>query len=280
MQCHEKYGREIARYRSKSARVYLAMTGLVILLLVVLAIAAFMLVDPNFWGFARGDTVGTILPAGLIVICLIWAFYLIPKVPKALHREGVLYENGVVLSLQQGANRRSLACGFDEIKGIRRYTVRVWTAGVIPSKKFVRFIVVLKDKYQIYTGNSPIKAASMNRSEYNLTRMYPVGFLENFFERYTNYLIRDLTRENVMRAEMTFGPDLELNNGKFVYMGGQVVLPLSDVSRVTSDRWPFMSSKINLRSVNENEKEKKIISIPIDQVMNLDALYYIINELT
>ncbi len=96
---------------------------------------------------------------------------------------------------------------------------------------------------------------------------------------YINYLVKDLTRENITQAKIAFGADLELNNGLFVYNGGQVILPLNAVSRITSDKLPLMDGKINLRSINENEKEQKTISISVKDAMNVDALYYIINNL-
>jgi hypothetical protein len=127
----------------------------------------------------------------------------------------------------------------------------------------------------------------MNRDEYGLAFIYPTEFLENFLDRYTNYLVKDLTKENVEQADISFGKNLELNNGQFIYKNGQTVLPLSAVSKVTADKLPFkigdslpiFDTKINLRSINDNEKEKKVISIPVDETMNVDALYYIVNNL-
>jgi hypothetical protein len=120
----------------------------------------------------------------------------------------------------------------------------------------------------------------MNNIRYNFTGIYPDTFLIEFFRQYTNHLIKDLTIENIKQADLSFGKNLRLTEGQLIYRGSQVVLPLDEVSRVTDDRLPFMDSKINIRSINDRGEEKKTISIPITEVMNVDALYYIIYKLT
>lgn len=281
MQDHEKYGQQVLQYETKRATIYLEMAGISILILAVFGIAVSMFLDPGFWQLPPADPISKYLPAGITLICLVWAF-IIPRLPKLLRTEGAIYESGIVLSPEWGTwpNTRMLECSFDEITGIQQYIVRKYFLSFAPWGKHNAFIIHLKKQYTAYTGNNPIKTQQMNNIRYNFTGIYPDTFLIEFFHHYTNHLIKDLTIENIKQADLSFGKNLRLTEGQLIYRGSQVVLPLDEVSRVTDDRLPFMDSKINIRSINDRGEEKKTISIPITEVMNVDALYYIIYKLT
>ncbi|WP_313584971.1 hypothetical protein [Lacrimispora sp.] len=145
--------------------MYFIIAGLIILIIGAFIVAGSIFFDPAFYRFAPNDPIGKYLPAGIVVLCLIWVFIIFPRLPKALQTEGTLYEKGIVLSLQRGMGQftRDLECSFDEIKGIKHYVVRYYVNGIIPSGKNLAFFVCMKQQYQAYTGNNRIK--SYNQTE-------------------------------------------------------------------------------------------------------------------
>ena len=279
MQQQGTFGKLIYQSKTNKAKTKIYVAIAFIFILAVLAVGIYMFINPELLA-GEPDEIATFLPIFMVVAPFLFALITLVAA-KAAQYTRELYETGVIFKSGSGALASYEAFAFDEILGVQHYIVRnidITPGMVIPSKAR-KVTVILRNVKQLYKGDNPIKSNFQNKDRYEWSGEHPFTFLEKFIVQYTAYIVKDLNKQNIGQAEIRFGTDVMLKNGQFIYKNGEIVLPLSETSRVTSDKLPLFSSKINLRSIDESGREKKAITIPIDQAMNVDALYCIINDL-
>ena len=88
---------------------------------------------------------------------------------------------------------------------------------------------------------------------------------------YTDWLIRQksVTKENLASMFLTFGDSLEFSRNAFVHKHrkGDTVLRLEEITK-----FDFVENKLFIYGLNESGKEKCLIDIKIEEVLNLDLL--------
>jgi hypothetical protein len=91
---------------------------------------------------------------------------------------------------------------------------------------------------------------------------------------YTDWLIKQksVTKESLVSLSLSFGDSLEFSRNAFVHKHrkGDTVLRPEEITKLD-----FVEGKLFIYGLNENGKEKRLIDIKIEEVLNLDLLLYI-----
>ena len=113
-----------------------------------------------------------------------------------------LYETGYVLT--RGSKVTVMA--FDDVKGISDSTTAFSAYGIIPVGKSRDVSITKKDGVPILL----LKSGVPNFNQ----------FVDELGAAFTEYLLKDLTKENIGQASISFGNKLELAGGHLVFDAG------------------------------------------------------------
>ena len=246
----EVFGKEI--FKCKASTLRLITTKLLFCSpgLIIGTFAVIELIYPGFMNSGRSlDT--------RFVIAILTAVFIYCFVPILFFKqyEAVVYEQGLVL--KYGSKVTEL--GFDDLKGIQFINQTVKLYGII--RTFASSCV------NIFPKNS--KKIALNGF-----RMPDIERFGNEFSfTYTKYAAKDLNRENIYHANISFGSELELKNGMFIFKNKKEV-PFDDISSITDSQ-----GVIWLNGLNEKGKNRALITLKVGKTLNFGLLCNIVYNL-
>lgn len=294
MQNHDKYGKLLEQYQAR--KPIMVLIGFIAFSLVsVGAGIALQFADIEFTG--EDAFLNTLMPIILFgsPVLFIGLGIVFMKLKRPVQ---YLYERGAVLDMGvRGVP--PIEFGIEDIKGVQ-YSV------LGNGEKPKLFYVYLTDELTAKINSSYANkfATLVNKSDYldlaKFSEGLPWSFCGALLNLNTERHIKNLTKDNIKDARFTFhappnaalGSLLEtmtrmsadyslvLENGVFIYSekDKKVALPLSEVAQVTREIKLWDSTyKVHLKSVDEQGKTTREISMGVWEVWNIDVLYYIVD---
>jgi hypothetical protein len=175
--------------------------------------------------------------------------------------EAALYETGYVL--KRGS--KVTATAFNDMKGIIDTMTAFSAYGIVPVGKSRDVSVVKND-------GVPFMLTKTSVPNFN-------QFVDELCVTYNKYLLKDLTKENIGQASISFGNKLELSGGQLIFDAGgskgKIPIPLGSIQnvRVTEEGyWLYIEG-----AINEKGKAEELAAIRADKAWNLEALYRILD---
>jgi hypothetical protein len=211
----------------------------------------------------------------IIAVAFIVGFCVLMLIKKA-ESKVVLYETGV--EVQSG--RRLHRLHFNEIDGLREVPLDTVSGGVVGG--VVELVVT---EVALGIANALIKGHHKKQKRRTLKIIPNNGKEINVIDTageelsglYTAWLIKEkeITVENLMFARLSFGQHLEFDRGSFVHKqkrNDRSMLP-SEITRIeiANEEYQWLS----FFGLNEKRKEKQLMLVRLDKIVNLDLLLYI-----
>jgi hypothetical protein len=171
-----------------------------------------------------------------------------------------LYDGGFVLT----RGSKVIEVGFNNVAGISDSTIKTQAYGVFTVAKTRQVTVFKKDGEKIIMANIIGFIFIPNYDQ----------FADELGTVYTNYLLRDVTKENISQLNLSFGDKLKLAGGQLIHDAdkkqGAVSIPLESIRRLEylNDEGYWLSLK--------NERAEELTSIRADKAMNLETLNRIV----
>lgn len=158
-----------------------------------------------------------------------------------------IYERGVTLNRK----KEMLEYDFRNLDGVASYVIRDKLEGIITIAK-TQYLTIFpqheKPKYLRSMNTPNIKETSQNLAAI-----------------YCEYVTKDLNKETIKNRTITFGRNLTIKNGSFVYKNNTKVVPYESFYEAKND-----DGVIILKSENDS------FILSVANSMNLNILYYII----
>jgi len=174
------------------------------------------------------------------------------------HSEAILYETGFVYTL--GRNTEKIA--FEDIAGtlflVERSRPAKGTTAMLYTMRMVK-----KDKTELDIDSG----ATMFRNFRDFYKTVDTNFSE--------YLLRDITPQNVKQQTISFGDDLTLHNGHFTHSDKddkETTFSLDDVLRAEHPPKPREGDVLRL----VGHADKELVKVRLDEMLNIQVLYHII----
>jgi|GEM_PF-3890855 len=179
-----------------------------------------------------------------------------------------IYENGITIT--QGEHTHAIE--LDQIKGILALSTFTVVLSNPPGALDLPFVSSVGNRYRSVTiaekqGGEPFIVRVPNF----------VKFARMLNAKFTQYIMKELTPENISRAAISFGEHLQLTGGQFVYDppdgASRVYLPLGQVTGIefNAEGWSILA----IRTKNPDDQ----LRIPHRQtrtMLNIDILHQII----
>jgi len=190
----------------------------------------------------------------------------------------ILYEEGVFVAI----GKKEYHLHFNDIIGIsdeagQDVTVSGGLVQVLVASAMVAAAGKIADahnrKYRIRAMNIWTKIEGKRKS---LSVVKSTG--DVLSQLYTEWLIaqKTITDENLNTLVLSFAENLELNQGIFTYTdvigSRETKVKLADIINIG-----YEEHNIQLYTADEKGRAKPVIKLPIDELYNLDLLYYIYN---
>ena len=246
-----KFGERILHVKPSAARI--------IRRAILFLIPAVGLVGLGITGFLRPDIldmqgeewmVPVLLGAGLLYFVFM-IFFLKPY-------EAVVYAQGLEYK-RRGANFKQIA--FSDLD-ITDAIERSYIFMVIPFRRVRR--ISLDGVHTFYRSNTP-----------NFHH-----FANTLVATHREYLVKDLTPENINQAAISFGPMLKLRDGKLMFNESskkEKIIPLGDVFSVEVFNAGAGNDLIALKGApDEGGRSKDLFTITATSISNLEVLEYVI----
>ena len=176
------------------------------------------------------------------------------------HSEAILYETGFVYTL--GRNTEKIA--FEDIAGTLFLAERSRPTGRN------RTTVMMYTMRMVKKGGIELDiddGATMFRNFREFYKTVDANFSE--------YLLRDITPQNVDRQTISFGDDLTLHNGHFTHSDKddkETTFSLDDVLRAEHPAKPREFDVLRLVS----HTDKELVKVRLDEMLNIQVLYHVI----
>jgi len=195
---------------------------------------------------------------------------------KIAHSEATLHENGLVYILGDKITK----VAFEDVKGTQfaitlagQHVRGSWNSAIIRSAKLIKY------------DGTKIDMDGCAAAFRNFRQFY-----ERLDSVFADYLLRDITHENLHQANISFGECLELRNGKLIYddfLEGNdesrtVAMPLKFITGIeffnTRERLENYSTGV-LRvngPLNDRGEPMDFATIGIGGMLNIQALYRVV----
>ena len=103
-------------------------------------------------------------------------------------------------------------------------------------------------------------------------------FAVEFSAVFSRWLLKDLTMDNISGAQISFGKDLELRDGQFIFkLKGENYIPLGDIASIEEDDLDGgQLLKLFSRTKTDKKGRPELLAfISVHRDMNLEAFYHI-----
>ena len=269
MSYEERFGKKLLASGANKGRALPMKILLIIPSLVFIATGAVLALNPDIDFLTEEEArLIPLLIALFFVVGVAGILFIVLSIVRSRRSSAVLFERGVIHT--QGSEVTEV--GFSDTEGIRLETSAIAVGGVaIPLGSFGQESVIIrkKDGTEIVFRKSDIPDFRV--------------FADKFGAVYTRWLLDGLTMDNMADAKISFGPDLKLYGGQFIYTkkDQEIVMPLSDVHSLeieTGDAYNYFW----LLSKTETDKKgnpKKAIGGQTAKALNLEALYIIVQRI-
>jgi len=206
-----------------------------------------------------------LVPVFIAIFIAVGLIFVILSLVRSKQSSITLYEQGIMYA----HGKKVTEAGFSDLEGIRLETSAVAIGGVaIPLGSLGQESVTIRMK----DGTVVV----LRKSTISNFR----DFADKFGVVYTRWLLDGLTLDNISDAEISFGPDLKLRSGQFIYIEKkqEKTMPLSDIHSLeieTGDEYNYfwLTSKT---LTNKNGTPKKVIGGQTAMALNLEALHIIV----
>lgn len=173
--------------------------------------------------------------------------------------DAVIYENGLVLNL----GKKLYELNFNELAGISDNVLIRIPIG----KKSITNIGSYSSSKGVTLELSSGKMISAN----NLFAPNIKEFYNALNNAYSTWLVKDLTTDNIKQTKILFGTGLSFAEGK-IYCNGKTIA-LDNVLKVSIE-----DNSLILAGINDSDQVTRFASVPLNGIINLDALKYIIEN--
>jgi len=261
---NEKFGKLMLECKSSRGKSLKRKLMFLIPALIFFAAGTIIAINPEIGVVTEEDAqfIPAVIAAFFAVgaVCVIGALLRSKQSSIALYENGVVYVRGPIVT----------EAGFDDIEGIRQVRSAAAIGGVLirTPKALSQESVTIRKKDGV---------------EIVLNKAYMSDFhqfADEFSDLYIRWLVKDLTMENIADANISFGPDLELSGGQFIYTHKKEkkYMPVGEVHGLeiqTDDEHNFfwLTSRVE---TDKKGRPKKIAGGQTVKALNLEALYHIV----
>ena len=203
-----------------------------------------------------------LLPMMLLLFFGVGAMFILLSILRVKPSSAVIYEDCLV----HACGSKAMNLAFDNVKGISDETTVFLLWHIIPVGKTREITLVRKDgEKKSLTKNL---VPSFNQ------------FADALGAALATFLLKDLTKETIGSANISFGNALELSDGKFIYDGGRkkgkVSIPVDAVRSIEVHDEEGYWLTLRGRPNNEDGKAEELAMIRKDKALNIEALYRIV----
>jgi len=264
-------GNVFAVRRTKRSTIWLFRLGAIAAFAGLLAAGLFFILNP----VDPEDTImGYIaLGASVIISIVLWIISNKIQTEVAIHEEGVIVKKG----------KKEHRFHFSQIKGLidspnDSGTIFIHGGGGIVGAIAAGVVAgVAGAAADIHARNNVTRYINIVADTEDNLEVGVIKSAGDILSRvYTDWLIRNkpITNENIPSLTLSFGKELELSQGMFLYSRrrGDVELPLAEVTELE-----IREDSLMFFGLNEKGKTKCLIDINITKVYNIDLLFAVYN---
>ena len=198
--------------------------------------------------------------AALVVVLALLAALPLPQALKIKHSEAILYEDGLVYTL----DGKTTEVAFKDVKGTRF---------LITSNP--RETTIRRSARLIKHDDTIVEMDGEAAVLRNFRQFY-----EKLDSVFADYLLRNITPENLHQANISFGSRLELTDGQFIYYDNWDKITTMPLENVTGIDPPANSTSISLalslKGPFYKRKAVNFASIDLIYMLNIQALYRVV----
>jgi len=254
--------------RTKASTVWLIRLGAIAALVGLIAGGLFFLLNPV-------DPEDTIMGVVALVFAVI-IFVALWIVSGRIQSEVAVHEEGVIVK----KNKKEHRFHFSEIKGLidnpDDASMLIFHGGGVAdavAAGIAAGVASVRANARARKSKArPMIIVANTEEKLEVSVLKAAG--ETLSQRYTQWLIKNkpVTKDNVYSLVLSFGDNLELNQGTFIHAHrrGDVHLPIQDVTSLET-----RENSLMFFAANEKGKNKCLIDIKITQVLNIDLLFEI-----
>ena len=266
----QNFGSQLAFGESKKGNKFFSFIG--VLLSAWYLINGLLIIVAYFFFGGQLDGLPVVLTTGAISIAIAVAIFLIfsflSKKFKPKHTTTV-YEQGVIIERKKEINKFH----FNQIKGLKDRGQKDSSAAAIG----VAFGVIGGLIAGLMSGSKKSQLREISVMD-NSSKLFNVADAasEDLSQAYTNWLVKEknITQQNINDIQLSFGDNLELKNGTFIlkHKRNDKNIKLADITRFET----LDNNNFSIFGLNEKNKEKAIIQINVQNLLNMDLITKII----
>jgi len=265
----DNFGNERAAHETRFRRVLKFRIWAIVLLLLLGAAGLFFILDPlDPEDFIMGWVA---VGVGVILFAVLWI------VSVRIRAKAVIFDEGVIVT-NRGTEHKF---HFNEIAGLRGNIAANAHSGAVIAGGVAGGMIggmiagavagAIGGKSTKERSLTSVRIVSNAAGEKDVTVLDAAG--DELSRVYTQWLIaqKGITRENAGTLNMSFGDELELNNGVITNKQRRkdVTLKMSDITRIAaSDNGVFLQ----FFGLNDRQKEKSLLSVGCMKINNIHLL--------
>jgi len=205
---------------------------------------------------------------GIAFVFLLLGIMLVKHTELSIFDEGIIFTRG----------SKSEHVAFSDLEGINDTKTSTTVIVTSPAGGLVGGLIIgLLASFIPALNPHKIKLRKKDGTTIKLSKSFLHNFkevAENLHSAYTEYLLKDLSKENLSDANISFGPQLQLRDGQLVYCKNimkksETIIPFENISNICggADGVVWIDGP-----KNEKGKAETLAKLSVESLLNIDAL--------